>query len=249
MKKQFAGLALGVMCLIGIQGCGILSSDKFSAMDGSAGSAANEVASMGDAASGMLDPLGLAKELVTTDSSYIERNVSWSVSSNGGIVRTASVSSPRGTISRIDTIWFKDVAGAILLTPRVEAVGSFRHVRYAKMTGMRQNSYSNVLDMSVTISRTAVDTTFEWPNGTITGSYNDEVMSQTNVTGVKRQWKRGTVPHLQFPSAGTISIARPLRSMVITFDGDSTATVVAKRIRDDATRTFTVNLKTGEEQE
>jgi hypothetical protein len=100
--------------------------------------------------------------------------------------------------------------------------------------------------MDVTIDNGTADTFFVY-NGSFIGSYDGEQYRGTDIEGVKRRLVRAPVTHLGFPVEGAVSADRPLRTIVVQFGGDASATATVTRKRDGHTTVFRIDIETGEE--
>jgi hypothetical protein len=171
--------------------------------------------------------------------------VPWAFNAAGGFwSRTASCVYPNGTHLRLDTIWFKDANGSAIDTVTIANVASYRHVRI--VADSMKHTWNFHYDMSVTINKNPGDTEIVH-NGTATGQFNGTAFRTTTITNVTRQWLGSTHPHLQFPSAGTITIDGLLRTFTIQFNGNGTAVATVVRLSDSKTTVFNINISTGVE--
>jgi hypothetical protein len=249
MKK----LAIVFTTLLGIallSGCRINNPDDpfGDAMDGSGGFVASELNSMGSDAGELLSPATTAKMSATPETLYIDKViVPWAYDAAAGCwTRSVEVTYDNGTRVRYDTVWFKDANNLAVQTPSMAMVTSYGHVR--SVTAKFSNLFAFRWEMNVAIMKTATDTTFVF-NGGGTGSFNGDVFRSTTVTNVTRQWLRSSLPHLQFPSDGTIRIDRLLRTISVVFNGNGSATATVTRKKDNKTVVYSIQVQTGRESQ
>ncbi len=236
----------GGLALSFVYGCADngTDADSFDAMDGSAGALTAEIEDMGDVAMGPLVGSGVSKARAETV--YVEVVVTpWTFdAASDGWVRETVAEADDGSRTRMDTVWFYDAAGGPVQTPSLTKVASYRHVR--SVNASLYHSWESRFEMDVTIDKEPADTFFVY-NGSFTGSYDGEQYRSTDIEGVKRQLVRVASPHLAFPIEGTISADRPLRTIVVEFGGEATATATVTRKRDGHTTVFWIDIETGEE--
>lgn len=244
--KSIEQIVIGFACMAALGGCGIFSpKESFNdALDGSAGFVATETNSMGSDVAGLMSPSGTAK--MATETLYVEKIVvPWSYNQTLGCwTRTAEVTYGIGTRIRVDTVWLKDANGLAVDTPSFAAVATYRHVR--NVTAKAANTFDFSWDMNVTINKNPGDTEFVF-TGLGTGSFNGDVFRSTTITKVTRPWLAGSIPHLQFPTSGTINIDRVLRTIDIVFNGKGSATATVTRKSDGKTVVFKIQVQTGTE--
>ncbi|MBD3393238.1 MAG: hypothetical protein GF418_14035 [Chitinivibrionales bacterium] len=243
---------LAGMALV-FSGCRLLSSDLFDAKDGNAGLVATEVVSMGEAVGELWDEGGMAKSRSSAaETVYVDIEIQpWAYDNAAKCwTRSSRAQFDNGDRVREDTVWLFGPAGDTVKTPSFSTVSSYRHVR--SVHAEADNAFDNRLDMNVDIRVQGDDTLFV-KNGTITGHYNGTQYSTTTITDLTRQWHRGRVPHLAFPSSGTVAIDRPLRTIDVEFEGDGegsgTATATATRKRDGKTTVYVINVERGTESD
>ncbi len=230
--------------------------DSFNAKDGTASFIATEINDMGVSVMGSTSlPAKAQTEAVTV--TWVRE---WSYNPEKKVfVREVNVTYPSGTRNRVDSVWFMgnsvtDTLGSVglsVIRPSLESVGFIKHKR---TSGYIWNDITADLDldMFIEIDKTAPDTTVT-KSGKIERSRNARVLDQTwsaDINGVKRIYSGGS---WSLPVEGTVNIVRTAtnerigrtvnRTLSITFQSDSTATVAAVRNRDGATVNFTIDFK------
>jgi hypothetical protein len=150
--------------------------------------------------------------------------------------------------TRTDSLQFTDAASQLLTTmPAWVTTSGWTHIRHVTRHGM-VNTFNSRFEMTVVVAKGA-DTTATW-NGTVSGTWNGAVFSNTVVTNVTRKYADvGGVHWWRFPTSGTISINNPLRVWTITFTGNATVDVTVTRKSDNKQKTFTIDISTGKENE
>lgn len=239
-------LITGALSLSLVYGCADspTDTDSFNAMDGSAGALTAEIADMGDAALEPLVGAGASKALAETV--YVDVVVKpWAFDAAcEGWVRETAAQAGEASRTRRDTVWFYDAAGATVQAPSLTTVASYRHVR--SVNASLYHTWDSRFEMDVTIEKGTTDTLFVY-NGTFSGSYDSEQYRGTDIEGVKRRLVRYPTTHLGFPTEGTITADRPLRTLTVEFGGEATAIATVTRKRDGQTTVFWIDIETGEE--
>jgi hypothetical protein len=248
--KKLAIVLTGLVGIALLSGCRINNpNDPFGdAMDGSGGFVASDLTSMGSDAGDLLSPAASAKMSATPETLYIIKViVPWAYDAVAGCwTRSAETTYENGTRVRCDTVWFKDANNLAVHTPSMATVASYRHVR--SVTAKFSNLFAFRWEMNVAIMKNASDTTFVF-NGGGTGSFNGDVFRSTTVTNVTSQWLRSSIPHMQFPSGGTIRIDRLLRTINVVFNGNGNATATVTRKKDNKTVVYNIQVQTGRESQ
>ena len=248
MKNSIVSIVIGIMGILIMQ-CNRVTSvnnpkDESFAKDGQASIIASEVNSMGSLMYGKL--IGTYRDV--HDSGEINI-IPWKYDSTiNAWVRSSEINLQNFTGSRRDTISFFDVNNAPLIIPTLEKLDHIQHIR--KVHSQGKNTFDHLYTMNITIAKTALDTQFIF-NGTMVGTWNQQPLSSTVITGLKRTLVLLPIPYLSFPSEGTIASDLPLKTISIVFSNSNatkTAQVTVVRKSDGKQWNFTINLVTYTEQ-
>ena len=231
--------------------------------DGTAGYVSQELADMGNGAefgNFTATTAKVAAGSAALDSGKIQYDFTATVevtrrvydSLTGWWVRSVKVSASDGRhIIKDDSIRFYDTNNNSVKHPDWETTAGFTHVRHAERHGY-VNTWQVDLEMTVVLNKT--DSTGTW-NGSIIGTLNGEAItrnSNTSIIDVVRKREHiadGWKGYWEFPSAGTINIDRPLKTISITFTGNGSATATITRKSDNKTKTITITVSSGTETE
>lgn len=230
------------------------NNESIEVSDGSAGSFSLELNDMGDAGIQFFN----ANQNVSTTRSTTQETILQDTIINNitiilwhydsiykGWVYGASGTIGQGSVGRHDTIWLYDKNDNPVKYPSMTAVSYYKHVR--SVNGTYQNVFDYRLDVMVSIIQESQDTFFIH-NGTITGEYNNNKISETVITNVKRRFNKGIIlPWLSYPSDGTIYMDRPFKTTLIEFGGAQSAKATVTRKSDNKTWIIIINIKTGQE--
>jgi len=252
MKKHTATAAIifGTTALW-FAGCSPLASkDKLS--DGTAGDISMEVAQMSSESSVGLaktvavqqefaDTVVYSNEIVLQRWTYDPGSKWWTRSFEDSLWDGRA-------FTRTDSLQFTDSASQLLTTmPAWVTTSGWTHIRHVTRHGL-VNTFNSRFAMTVVVAKGA-DTIATW-NGTVSGTWNGAVFSNTTVANVVRKFANvGGVHWWRFPLSGTIAIDNPLRIWNVTFTGGGTAEVAVTRKSDNKQKTFTIDISNGRENE
>jgi hypothetical protein len=222
------------------------------ATDGTAGFFASELGSMNDAVLGSAGALGK-----TVAGAPVEAIItrSWDTTLHA-FIRTADVTFENGTRHRVDTVTFygqdsAQITDSSLVSTQANRLANVRYIHHARHVSktFQDKSVDIDFDMHVELVKGADTTAIR--NGLITGTFEGDrfdglVQRTRKVTDVTWKWINGQWD--KFPISGTIEIDRPLRTIVIEFTGNGTATATVTRKSDNEVKTITITVADGVEK-
>jgi hypothetical protein len=261
MKKILSAITVTAVSLTLISGCAKSTEpDTFNAKDGSASYISSEVNDMGSSA---LDPTPLAK-MAASGEIQIQWIKEWSyVPEKKAYVREVNVTYPAGVRNRIDSVWFMGTSlqdtlvpiGNSTARPTVDQVNYIHHKRISSRN-WNDLSADIELDMNITLTKTAAESSMT-KTGTIVKSRTARILEQdwdATITGVKRMYSAST---WTLPVEGTVHVVRTTtntrngrtfdRTIDITYQNDSTATVSVIRSHDNKRGDFIIDFKSSQE--
>ena len=261
MKKILSAITVTAASLSLMAGCAKTTEpDNFNAKDGSASYIASEINDMGASA---LAPTATAKMAAENDG-QVQIVRSWTyVAAKKVFVREVNVTYPAGVRNRIDSVWFMGTSltdtlqsvGTTTTRPSVDQIGFIHHKRISSRT-WNDLSADVELDMNITLTKTPTDSSMT-KSGNIVKSRTARILEQdwnATITGVKRLYSAG---NWSLPVEGTVHVERKTtntrngktfdRTIDITYQNDSTATVSVTRSFDKQRVDFMIDFRTSSE--
>ncbi|MBD3316792.1 MAG: hypothetical protein GF344_13475 [Chitinivibrionales bacterium] len=245
MKREL--LVCAVLGAVSFQGCvNSPQEEQENTKDGSAGTVAHEVYTMGSALVEIQDQdEGLAKVLTAvSETTTVDIVVDqWHYDSTAEAwLRTVVADVDRGTRTRYDTVKLYDASGQSLRSAALADVARYIHIRTVE--GRYAHNFDYRFEMTGVLENTD-EQTLVTLNGVFDGSFEGTSFTGSSVNDVVVS----LIPLNPFPLSGTVSFDRPLREIEIVFTGDNTATASTTRRPSGITRTFELSLTTGQETE
>jgi hypothetical protein len=261
MKRNVYPLALLGLFVIA-SNCGKSTEpDAFNAKDGTAAFVASEVNDMGTSVVGSSQ---IAKIAVTT-SPQVQVVRAWTFDQTKKVfVREINVTYPAGTRNRVDSVWFMGSNSDTLVSytptpvlPTIDQISSIHHKRTSSHT-WNSLSADVELDMNIQLVKTPAETSMT-KTGEIRKSRSLRMADQewdAEINGVKRLYSGNA---WSLPVEGSVVLQRTTtstrtgksfnRTVNITFQDDSTATVSVTRSYDNKRVDFTVDFGSNPEGE
>ncbi|MBL8026186.1 MAG: hypothetical protein JNL74_07235 [Fibrobacteres bacterium] len=261
MKKILSLITVSAVSISLMAGCAkSTEADNFNAKDGSAAYIASEINDMGTSA---LETPAPAKMAVAEDG-QVTIVKSWTyIAEKKVFVREVNVTYPAGVRNRVDSVWFMgssltdtlESVGSTTTRPSIDQIYNIHHKRISSRS-WNDLSADVELDMMIVLSKTPTDSSMT-KTGKIVKSRTARILEQdwnATITGVKRLYSAKT---WSLPVSGTVHIDRTTtntrngrsfdRTIDITYQSDSTATVSVTRSYDKERVDFTVDFKTSTE--
>jgi len=232
--------------------CSKIVDETFDYTDGNAGFAATEIAQSGKAILQIAEEGRLSGKAAgpSLQPDSLSVKLAYNISTGNWVGNTTAIFT-NGTVSRIDTIRLMLPDGTPIPIPSISLVDSIWHKRSSTLSGNNNQATKIVIDVesNALFTKTASDTTATI-NGVGTTKFAALNLSTTTVIDLVYSRSDSVNGEWGLPESGMVNIERPFRTIDITFTGETTCTAtVTKKTGDKASKTFTINLETGEEIE